>query len=120
MEKYWRTVVQQDGSDVILYTATTEEGIKRDLEAGESHSLILAMRKFHRRTIIDSDANHIDLAYGSLFHHRDIHYYKQSDYSVIEVVGIPDGLRRFAIGGHSKNGFLELAVCVYEDRRSEG
>lgn len=105
MTKYWKTVVQKDGSDVNLYVATTEEGIRRDHAAGSSGSLISSVR--HLRGFERGD--HEDLAAGAFHFFMGGRGFTQADPAITEVSEIPRGLRESIFGG--PQGLL--AVTVY-------
>lgn len=116
MTKYWKTIVQNGLSDLTLYTFTTDEGIRTDLDSGESKSLILRTIWEKRRVSRTHDTDHADLAAGAFSAHRDEKGYKQSNLEIVEVSAIPDGLDRFPIiMWNPGDNEMKANICVFEE-----
>lgn len=111
------TTVQDGDTDIALYTCTSDEAIKVDLDAGQGGSFILQERHRQRRPNPTHETDHIDLASGALSYHRDSKGYTQSDSFLVQVESIPKGLELYAVGGHVDEGYTRFAVSVYEERK---
>ena len=118
MTRHWKTIVKDtDGSDVSLYVTTTSDTIRRDLDAGESGSLILRMRREKRHEEFSDTTDHADLASGALSMFRDNSSFTSSDPTIHEVESVPHGLEGVYYGGNDKKGYWEYAVTVYSEKQ---
>jgi hypothetical protein len=121
MTKYWKLQAIDGEQPVVLYTATTDESIKSDLEAepkGESLISFARMSRFHHE--YSDETNHFDLAAGSFACYCDtIRHYSRVDSKVLETDGIPAELVPQGIGDHKLAGYALGTIGIYEHRPTE-
>jgi hypothetical protein len=110
MTKFWKLSLMKDGQRIMLFAATTDEMVKRDLGAESSASLIHTARQYHRRPQSPLQ-DHRDLAIGAFMAYAAKPPYDLSFEEMEVCSSEPEGAPVRHVGGH-RNAAL---VPIWED-----
>ena len=120
MTNFWMLQALDGSNRVDLYTVTTDDTIKLDLESEPTGgSLISFARLFNLRSVSTEETNHFDQAFGALIYYCDSKGYSRIDSRFVQVDSVPDGLEPHGLGGKSKESYHRSAIFVYEHRAKQ-